>query len=249
MARPPDPPSGRRPTSSRAARPAAACADQPPAPLGNKRARTRAALVEAGLTLIARHGPEGVSVDDVVREAGVARGTFYNYFPAWHDLLVAVAQQMDDAYVCQVESRLTGESSPPAILACLVHGLLRVGLENPRLGWAWVRLGPRVPELLDKRAVEENSIKAVLSTLSAHISDEASFCVVGGTIFTAMRQLLEDRLDREGIDQVVTLLLRSLSVPEFAIGPALASGRAFAASMGVQSGNRPTPDCQGSLEP
>jgi AcrR family transcriptional regulator len=43
-------------------------------------------IVEAAQRLLARDG-SAVRVDDVVAEAGAAKGTFYHYFPTWDDLL------------------------------------------------------------------------------------------------------------------------------------------------------------------
>lgn len=42
--------------------------------------QTREALLDAGAALTERHGLSGVSVNMVVAEAGVAKGTFYVYF-------------------------------------------------------------------------------------------------------------------------------------------------------------------------
>ena len=42
--------------------------------------RTREALLDAGATVAGRHGLAGLSVNRVVAEAGVAKGTFYVHF-------------------------------------------------------------------------------------------------------------------------------------------------------------------------
>ena len=38
---------------------------------------------------MAKYGNEAVSIDDIVREAGVARGSFYVYYLSKEDLLVS----------------------------------------------------------------------------------------------------------------------------------------------------------------
>ena len=45
-----------------------------------KRARTRSRLVAAAKSLFARSAVEAVTVDEVEKEAGVAKGTFYFHF-------------------------------------------------------------------------------------------------------------------------------------------------------------------------
>lgn len=46
----------------------------------NRRARTRA-LVDAAVPLLLERGVEAVRIDDITKAAGVAKGSFYRYFP------------------------------------------------------------------------------------------------------------------------------------------------------------------------
>jgi AcrR family transcriptional regulator len=50
-------------------------------------------IVEAAERLLQADGAR-VRVEDVVREAGVAKGTFFLYFPTWDDLLETVRQRL-----------------------------------------------------------------------------------------------------------------------------------------------------------
>ena len=50
-------------------------------------------IVEAAERLLQAHGKR-VRVEDVVREAGVAKGTFFVYFPSWDDLLETVRDRL-----------------------------------------------------------------------------------------------------------------------------------------------------------
>jgi TetR/AcrR family transcriptional regulator, transcriptional repressor for nem operon len=54
------------------------------------KARTRAKIVESARILFNRHGFEQVSIDDVMRRAGLTRGCFHNHF-ASKDQLYAEA--------------------------------------------------------------------------------------------------------------------------------------------------------------
>lgn len=54
-------------------------------------------IVEAAERLLQAHGSR-VRVEDVVREAGVAKGTFFLYFPSWDDLLDTVRQRLVAAF-------------------------------------------------------------------------------------------------------------------------------------------------------
>lgn len=51
---------------------------------------TRQKIYEAAKQLMIKYGLETVGIDDIVQEAGVARGTFYVYFLSKEDLLVYI---------------------------------------------------------------------------------------------------------------------------------------------------------------
>jgi TetR/AcrR family transcriptional regulator, transcriptional repressor for nem operon len=57
---------------------------------------TREALIEAGLRLAENHGLAGMSVNDVVAEAEVAKGTFYVHFRDRTAYLVSLHQWFHD---------------------------------------------------------------------------------------------------------------------------------------------------------
>ena len=59
-----------------------------------RRRRTREALVRAAETLLARRPVDAIAVDDIVREAGVAKGSFFNHFDDKSALARAVATEV-----------------------------------------------------------------------------------------------------------------------------------------------------------
>jgi len=63
------------------------------APLSPQSMRTARQLLDAGGRLFAANGYRHTSVDQVVAEAGVARGTFYKYFEDKQDLLVTLSRE------------------------------------------------------------------------------------------------------------------------------------------------------------
>jgi AcrR family transcriptional regulator len=63
----------------------------------NRQARTRA-LADAALDQFLKHGIESVSIDDIARAAGVAKGTFYRYFADKDALVVALFAPLERAF-------------------------------------------------------------------------------------------------------------------------------------------------------
>jgi AcrR family transcriptional regulator len=73
---------------------------QRPGPKGGKRDRNRQGRIQglcrAGLKLFLASGIEGVTIDDIVGEAGVAKGSFYLYFKDKTELIEAILATMAD---------------------------------------------------------------------------------------------------------------------------------------------------------
>lgn len=59
---------------------------------GDKRARTRAKLIEVAATVIRDKGIGGLTLEDVARRAGMTRGAIYGNFKNREELLLAVVQ-------------------------------------------------------------------------------------------------------------------------------------------------------------
>jgi AcrR family transcriptional regulator len=151
---------------------------------GNAMARTRAALLDATATCLARYGIRKTTMVDVASFGGVAKATLYNHFRTKEDLLVAFVEDRVQTLAAQAVDRAGREglaaafagvadalgSDPavrraateePALLApLLVPGPAR-GWEQARSGAAAVlaagraRSGPDEVELVLRWAVSQ----------------------------------------------------------------------------------------------
>lgn len=94
-------------------------------------------IVEAAERLLQAHGAR-VRVEDVVREAGVAKGTFFLYFPSWDDLLETVRQRLvadfDAAYPLPAE--VAGPVDWPALVQAQTSAFIDFTLSRRGIGEA-----------------------------------------------------------------------------------------------------------------
>lgn len=81
-------------------------------------------ILDAAAALITRRGYEATSVDDVAREAGVAKGTIYLHWRSREELFLALIQRERDAIRADVSARLTGAGGEPGLRALLRHSAL-----------------------------------------------------------------------------------------------------------------------------
>lgn len=95
-------------------------------PQTNPRARrTRAALLAAGLDLLAERPIDAVAIDELVARAGVAKGSFFNHFADKSAFASAVGQQVRVALEERVDAANAGQVDPVMRLA----GGMRVAVE------------------------------------------------------------------------------------------------------------------------
>lgn len=71
-------------------------------------ARTREALIDAGLRLAERTGLTGLSVNLVVADAGVAKGTFFHHFGDRASYLLALHREFRERLATGIQAATEG---------------------------------------------------------------------------------------------------------------------------------------------
>ena len=79
-----------------------------------RRARTRARLLEAGLDVFALAGYRDASIDDVAHAAGVSKGAFYFHFTSKEDLLAELLRRWAARRTRELRLALEGAAGGPA---------------------------------------------------------------------------------------------------------------------------------------
>ena len=102
--------------------------------------RTRAAILEAASTLLAKDGPEGLSVSQVAQLAKVNRGTAYQHFQTREQLLDAttiwVSEKLRRAVFGDLKSDDTSATLGEA--QGVAQRMAEFAMENPDLGRVWL---------------------------------------------------------------------------------------------------------------
>ena len=101
-----------------------------------KRARTRAQILESGATLLAERPLEALTVDAVVEAAGVAKGTFYYHFQSMEELAAAVGEKLGESFDELLAPARLGLPDPVARISFGLSRFLEKAIAEP----AWARL-------------------------------------------------------------------------------------------------------------
>lgn len=89
---------------------------------GDRRARTRAALLTAAARGLSTYGYASLVLEDVARDAGYTRGALYHQFPGKSDLALAVVQWVGETWDAEVLQPALAEADPLASLLAMARG-------------------------------------------------------------------------------------------------------------------------------
>jgi AcrR family transcriptional regulator len=199
------------PRGSQAAAPRAPA----PPPRPNKRARTRQALLDAAVRVLARGGSGPISIHEVTDEAGMANGTFYNYFRTREELLEATVVPLIQRLVEHLSAKYgPGVTDPAQRLALGVRAFIDHAISDRTWAAALIRIWGSTASL------PRSAGGAVLADLRAaakrrrlHIPDEgAALDLIQGTVIASVRSVLDGRATAERGPEIAALLLRAFGM-------------------------------------
>lgn len=104
-----------------------------------RKALTRQSISQAALTIVKEHGFRGLQMSAVARQASVATGTLYRYFPDKASLASHVFELATQTEVNRVEQALQQTpGNAPAKLDAALRIFSQRALASPTLAWALI---------------------------------------------------------------------------------------------------------------
>lgn len=161
---------------------------------GTRAARTRQRILDAARTAFARHGYLDTTVDHIVTEAGLARGSFYTYFESKAHVFAHLAATIDAAVEREVAGidRRVGDDPVANLMA------------SNRAHLAVVRANADLYRLVEQAAaVDEHVRKARLRSRQQHVAR------VAGSIRRWQRRGLADPGIEPGITAAALVSMQS----------------------------------------
>lgn len=177
-----------------------------------RREKTRAKLLIGALRVFASHGVDAKVIELIIREAGVARGTFYNYFSTNEELFIEVAKEVSNEIIRIVEPLVQQQQDPAARLACGVSSVIKLAIAYPVFAQFVVRGGP--PALSAGSLASEvvpRDINAGISTGRFSIADsKLAFDLVLGPVIMAFHRILSEKVSKNYPHLLAQAVLQSL---------------------------------------
>lgn len=179
-------------------------ATAPKAPATARGRRTRQAIVVAARAVFERLGFIDARVADIAREAGVAHGTFYLYFPSKEDALQAVVTEvMDEVEAEATKLRAPTGPSPLGAIAAMNRSYVASFRDNARILLVWEQAAdrdPRLGALLTRQSAwyTDRAERSIRRLQSAGLADQALDAVYAAEALCGMVREFCTQLARRG---------------------------------------------------
>lgn len=184
-----------------------------------RRARTRAALLQAGQSLFAVQSVDAVSIDDIVVAADVAKGSFYNHFPDKETLAREIAVTVRAEAEAQVDLANAGVTEPASRMARGQAVFVRYAVRNPERARAMMRLhaGATLPNAPMNRGLRADIEAGLADGSFRDLTVETGLLMAMGMGMVAVTRVLEvnGSTDPAALSRDLNFgLLRGLGVAE-----------------------------------
>jgi AcrR family transcriptional regulator len=179
-----------------------------------RRDRTRTLLMTSAARLVAERGAEGVTIDDFIKAAGVARGTFYNYFNCRDQLLEALSRHVGLTPLIEIRKQLRGDPDPASRLATALRLAVHRSVGDPIWGWLLVRITSGSTLNEEDRAFPLADIKVGAKTGRFWVGDPEVCCdYYVGVAVMAMKAVMLAQRPPDYAEQCAYMILLGLGLP------------------------------------
>lgn len=179
-----------------------------------KRDRTRRQLLDAAVKVFASRGVEAGSVQEIAAVAGVANGTFYNYFPTKEAILEVAATHFGVGF-CELIS---------ASYAHIVDGAERMAIGGRRymlLALEQPQMARFIMSVASQSSIWDEQIRPYVHAdlmlgirqKRFHVaSKDAAMDMINGTNMAAIHSLVAGRAGRTHVTATAATILRGLGM-------------------------------------
>jgi AcrR family transcriptional regulator len=189
-----------------------------PSRLDRRKARTRQAMIDAAVRLIAEGRGGRASIQEITEAADIGFGSFYNHFESKEQLFQTASQEVMERWGAMIDRACTGIEDPAELFAVSLRISGRLGWTHPELA---VFLSGAGFDLLDQpaglapRALRDITAAQAAGRFTFPNADVALSAVAGGLIGVLRLRLRHpERIDETSVDQLAQAILRFLGLPD-----------------------------------
>ena len=184
--------------------------------LDRRKARTRQALIDAAVRLIAEGRGDRASIQEITEAADLGFGSFYNHFKSKEQLFQIASEEALERWGQMIDRATGGITDPAELFAVGLRISGRLGWTHPDIAGFLTGAGLDaldIPVGLAPRALRD--IEAGQATGRFTVADaEIALSAVAGGLLGLLRicQRHPERVDETAVDQLAEAELRLLGV-------------------------------------
>ena len=124
-------------------------------------------ILEAALSAFSNLGYDRATIPDIAREAGIAVGTIYNYYPSKRELLVAITTKyIIEPFTAVIKQARVMDDT--AFMAAIMENRLNFGVANVEKFMPLLIEVQRDPEL--RRSYTEKVVKPIMDFMEKYVA-------------------------------------------------------------------------------
>jgi AcrR family transcriptional regulator len=185
--------------------------------LDRRKARTRRALIEAAVRLIAEGRGDRASIAEITEAADIGFGSFYNHFDSKEQLFQTASEEVLERWGQMIDRASTSVSDPAEVFAVGLRISGRLGWTHPDIAGFLTGTGLDaldIPVGLAPRALRDIQAGQAAGRFTIPDADIALSAVAGGLLgLLRMCQRHPERITEASVDQLAEAVLRLLGVP------------------------------------
>jgi len=185
--------------------------------LDRRKARTRQALIDAAVRLIAEGRGDRASIQEITEEADIGFGSFYNHFESKELLFETASSEILERWGQLIDQATAGLSDPAEVFSVGIRLSARLSWTHPEVARFITGAGLElleVPGGLAPRALRDIEAGKASGQFSVAHGEIALSAVAGGLIgLLRLHQQHPEQIDESAVDELAEVCLRLLGLP------------------------------------
>ncbi|MGO8874926.1 MAG: TetR/AcrR family transcriptional regulator [Acidimicrobiales bacterium] len=184
--------------------------------LDRRKARTRQALLDAAVQLIAEGRGDRASIQEITETADIGFGSFYNHFDSKEQLFETASEEVLERWGQMIDRARAGIADPAEVFAVSLRMSGRLGWTHPEIARFLTGAGLDIvsaPGGLAPRALRDIRAGQASGRFTVPDAEIALSAVAGGLLGLLRKSERQpDGLDETSVDQLAEATLRLLGV-------------------------------------
>lgn len=181
-----------------------------------KRARTRTTILEAAFKLLGRERGLTTRIEEIIEEAVVSRGTFYNYFNSMDELFEALQYELNHDFNNAVLAAVSDMPDAAARASAAIRYYLARARQDQQWAWAMVNISSGGPIFgVETYRHAQNTVEEGIASGEFELTGPNSGrdMLLGTTLAALITQLRNPPSDTYPVS-VARHVLRGMGVPK-----------------------------------